>query len=566
MSLDKPTLLTDDYRKTALARAVPYSIFMGGAWYLPPDPDPESARIAIRLFPKLQAEQPELVARARLSAADYTPIDLATARWERLYGSYGRPLSEDPWNNVAGHAYMHGITPHLFQRIDADYAIENLEKGKGAYFGWEMGLGKTLGACMVIDGWDANFVFIACPNSAKQDPWVESLAKFCPWLEVVVVGNNKVARDAAMARAKQLMDAGTPMALVCHYQAIPIIEGANKRGWLKLGQWDLVICDEAHLFKTKGAKFTSSIRRLKKAGMLDLSGSVMSGDASKLFVPWQMFQPKRYRSQWRDWNDRFMEVVAGDYGQIVLGPELTKLDEFRTELGEVLTVRLAKDHLNVPEPVVVHHSVPLSLPQNAVYHKVADDLIAELPDGTTLATVDGAPLRTALRRITGGIPDGKPLNPGLISSKLDKVQELIDSAGDSQIVVFTWHKAPGVELVRRLRASGEGVGLINGDVPRAQRERALDLFKRGGYRVLVATIATLSASVNLQNASVVIMAEESDDPVDNAQAPGRVFRQGQTRTGSLHYVRAANTVDDLEVWPTSATKQELRRLVLGASS
>ncbi len=572
MSLDKPTLITDDYRQTAKARAVPYSIFMGGGWYLPPDPDPESARIAIRLFPALQATHPELVARARLSAADYTPIDLATARWAQLYPD-GRPLKLDPWKRIqsqlaadlaAWHApLVRPIATHLFQRIDADYAIENLSAGKGAYFGWEMGLGKTLGACMVIDGWDANFVFIACPNAAKQDPWVESLAKFCPWLEVVVVGNTKATRDSAMVRAKQLMDAGTPIALVCHYQAIPLIEGKNKRGWLKLGQWDLVICDEAHLFKTKGAKFTSSIRRLKKAGMLDLSGSVMSGDASKLFVPWQMFMPKRYRSQWRDWNDRFMEVVAGDYGQIVLGPELTKLDEFRAELGEVLTVRLAKDHLDVPEPVVVHHSVPLSSAQDKIYHKVADDLIAELPDGTTLATVDGAPLRTALRRVTGGVPSA---DGGLISSKLDKVQELVDSAGDSQIVVFTWHKAPGVELVRRLRASGEGVGLINGDVPRARREKVLDLFKRGGYRVLVATIATLSASVNLQNASVVIMAEESDDPVDNAQAPGRVFRQGQTRTGSLHYVRAANTVDDLEVWPTSATKQELRRLVLGASS
>ncbi len=563
MSLDKPILLTADYRQTAKARAVPYSIFMNSAWYLPPDPDPESARVAIRLFPKLQPEYPELVARARLSAADYTPIDYATERWRRLYPN-GRPLSADPWQRVNRFAALDGIVPHEFQRIDADRAIENLNVAKGAYFGWEMGLGKTLGALMVVDGWDANFVFIACPNSAKQDPWVKALNRFTPWLEVVVMGNSKATRDAAMKRAKGYVDTGTPFAMVCHYQAIPLIEGPKKRGWLPLGQWDLVIIDEAHTLKNRTAKFVASLRRLKKAGMLDLSGSVMSGAAEDLFVPWQMFQPKVYRSQWRDWNDRFMEVIPGDYGQIVVGPDIPRLPTFRAELGEVLTVRPAKDYLNVPEPVIVHHSVDLSPEQKRIYHEVTDNLLAELPDGTELATVDGAPLRSALRRVTGGVPT--PNGEGLISSKLDRVEELIDAAGDSQIVVFTWHKAPSRELVRRLRERGIGAGLINGDISKPKREKILELFKQGGYPVLVATIKTLSESVNLQNAGVVIMFEESDDPVDNEQAPGRVIRQGQTANVSLHYVRAANTVDDLEVWPTYMTKAELRRLVLGASS
>ena len=34
---------------------------------------------------------------------------------------------------------MH-MKPHLFQRIDAQFAIDNLSAGKGAYLGHEMGL------------------------------------------------------------------------------------------------------------------------------------------------------------------------------------------------------------------------------------------------------------------------------------------------------------------------------------------------------------------------------------------------------------------------------------------
>ena len=93
MPPDDPTLLTADYRKTALARAVPDSFFQDGGWWLPPDPDPDSCRVALRLFPALGAD-PELVARAALSAVDYTPIDYSTARW------VDRPLSADPWQHV----------------------------------------------------------------------------------------------------------------------------------------------------------------------------------------------------------------------------------------------------------------------------------------------------------------------------------------------------------------------------------------------------------------------------------------------------------------------------------
>lgn len=415
---------------------------------------------------------------------------------------------------------------------------------------------------MVIEKWEANFILIACPNSAKQDPWAQELARFCPWLKVVVVGNGATAYSAAMEQAHAYARAAVPFAMICHYEALWRIEGENKRGWLKLGCWDLLICDEAHMLKNRKAKFVAALRRMKAVGRLNLSGSVMSGAAEDLFVPWQMFQPKRYRSQWRDWNDPFLDVVEGDFGKVVVGPRLHRLADFRAALGECLTVRLAKDHLDIPAAHVVRHACRLLPAQKAVYHKVADDLLAELPDGSELATVDGAPLVSALRRVTGGIPAADGV--GLLSGKLDAVMEVLLSAGDSQGVVFTWHKRPLYELQRRLLAAGVPVGIVCGDVAGAQREAAVDLFKRGGTQFLVATIKTLSAAVNLQNAGLVCMVEHSYDPVDNEQAIGRVVRQGQTAHASVHHFAVEDSVDDLQVLPVAVTKAELRRLVLGS--
>lgn len=557
----RATLITDDYRKTGLARAVPYSYFSGGAWWLPPDPDPESARYALRLFPRLNVTNPELVARAKLSTADHTPIDYSMPRWVKLHGPDGRLPIRDPWQRVNEAAAAAGIAPHTFQRADADYAIDRLDKGIGAYFGWEMGLGKTLGACMVIDGWPANFIFIACPNDAKQDPWVQELTRFCPWIEPVVVGNTAKARAEALDRAKSNLDAGRPTALICHYQAIPLIDGKNRKGWKKLGRWDLLICDEAHLLKSQSAKFTRAVGRLDAVGKLFLSGSVMSGDPEKLFVPFKMLRPKRYSRQWDHWNDRFLDVIETDYGRVVIGPSPSRLPEFRAELGECLVVRPASKYLKLPEPRRIEHSLDLHPEQTRVYHALADDLMAELPDGEVQLTTDGAALLTALRRTTGGVP--APDGDGFISTKLDKSLSLVSSAGDSQIVFFAWHKRLVRAFVARCHAAGVSCGVIDGDVPKPQRDAAIDLFKRGGYQVIAATIATLSTAVNLQNASEVIMAEESFDPIDNEQAIGRVLRQGQLQSVSVHSLRCRDTVDDLDVLPTYVTKGELRKMLLG---
>jgi hypothetical protein len=101
--------LTDDYRKNGLARNVPDAYFADGAWYLPPDPDPESARIALRFFPGLQATEPELVAASRLSVADHTPIDLATEHWQRTrVDTDTEDESYDPWQRVLAAMQKYG--------------------------------------------------------------------------------------------------------------------------------------------------------------------------------------------------------------------------------------------------------------------------------------------------------------------------------------------------------------------------------------------------------------------------------------------------------------------------
>lgn len=476
------------------------------------------------------------------------PIDLATPAWAE------RPVSQDPWRRLGG-----GLTPHRYQRIDSQYVIDGLNAGRGMYLGWEMGLGKTLGAAMVIDGWDANFNLVICPNSAKAQ-WANMLRAYCPWLQVFVIGNSAAHRERAFNQALRAANAGEPFALICHYEAVKLIEGANKRGWLKLGQWDLVVVDEAHQLKGTTSKRAGAIRRLKRAGMLMLSGSVMSGNLEQLFTPLQMLRPLKYKSKHRDWISPYMETASNGFAIEVTGPRMDRLPQLRAELGEVLVVRRAKDHLDIPTPHIVHHDVELLPEQERIYNELVTKLMAELPDGDWVAVEDGATLMAALRQVTAGVPraDGT-----VASAKHDKAMEIIESAAGSQLLAFTWHKAPGRELQRRCGEASIRAGLVNGDVPVARRTAVIEDFKAGEMPVLAATISTLGVAANLQNASAVLFIEESYDPVDNEQAVGRVVRQGQSAVASVHYIRAIDTVDG-RVLDGAMSKADLRRLVLGA--
>lgn len=420
------------------------------------------------------------------------------------------------------------------------------------------GLGKTLGACMVADGWGANFVLVVCPNSAKHRTWAKA-APLVPWLgEPIVIGNSAKARESAMQDARIRMDAGTPTLVVVHYEALALID------WAPLGTLDLVIFDEGHRLKNHKAKFTKAAMRIPTVGRLFLSGSVLDGDVEDLWVPMKMMQPKRYPTRWKSWNDRFVDYAEGDFGRISLGARPYRIPELRAELGEVLVVRRASDELDIPAPHVQHVDLPMLPPQRTAYKEMVDKLFAGLPDGDILAATAGASLVSALRQVTGGVPleDGK-----YASAKLDYIEELVGGppapgvgGRPLQTVVFFWHKEPANRLAERL---GPLATIVHGDIPNARREAALEDFVCGRRRVLIATMATLSESVNLQNAGRVILAEKSWRPMDNEQAVARVVRQGQQAHASVYYLQCPDTVDTLAVVPRVESKRILRQLVLG---
>jgi SNF2 family DNA or RNA helicase len=151
----------------------------------------------------------------------------------------------DPGCKVCGGDHDHGnFFP--FQAIDLGYIAAVLRKHQSAEIAWERGLGKTLGACAIIESAVADRVLITSPNTAKESVWLDELRRFLPDHDVVVMPNGNPEK-----REKALQHVSTthhPVVLVAHYESLDLVAQTRSggKGWHRLPTWDIIVADESH--------------------------------------------------------------------------------------------------------------------------------------------------------------------------------------------------------------------------------------------------------------------------------------------------------------------------------
>lgn len=553
--------LTDEYKKAAMARAVP-----GAYWskedrsWVVEDATPRTAAVILRLFPELVATAPELADLRDSLLDDVRPFDNATPFGRRLEHSLA--------------------TLYDFQAIDLGYVAAVLDQHGGAYIGWERGLGKTLGACTLIEATGAQRTLIVAPNTAKESVWAAEMKRWLPNHNVMVLPNEKAKRERVLGtlrvstgRSKKAA-AGTavetPLVLVIHYEALALIAGKGKTAsgkrsvgddWKRYGTWDLFVCDEAHRLKNTDALMTKAAKKVPSKARLALSGSIIQNHAEELFSVLQWLFPKTYKAKWRDWNDRYLDYIEGGYGKVCVGIKPEKIEALRQELGVFMVYRRKEDELDLPGKTEQTLMVDLSPAQRRVYDELRDTCLASLDSGQVVKANDGLVMLTRLRQVATGLDlVGAEVAD---SAKQDIALELIEDNADEAFVVFSWFKGCCETLAERLRGRGIEAFVVTGDTKQSDRVDFIQRFQAGEGRVFIGTLSTLGESVNLQRASNAVFLDRSWNPALNVQAQDRIYRHGQTKPVTITHLVAKDTVDEHRVLPTLANKESLRRMILG---
>ena len=113
------------------------------------------------------------------------------------------------------------------------------------------------------------------------------------------------------------------------------------------------------------------------------------------------------------------------------------------------------------------------------------------------------------------------------ASKTDRLIDLLVRYGSmTGVLVFTRTKYGADKLARKLNKAGESAASIHGDKSQGAREKALESFRNGTVRVLVATDIA-ARGIDLDNITHVVNYELPNVPETYVHRIGRTGRAGR---------------------------------------
>jgi superfamily II DNA or RNA helicase len=188
-----------------------------------------------------------------------------------------------------------------------------------------------------------------------------------------------------------------------------------------------------------------------------------------------------------------------------------------------------------------------------------EDVLSELPD--RLETQEWVALEgAAMRAYRNAVLEGNfmamrraAFDPGTVkgSAKLRRLAEIVSEAADGgrKVIVFSYFRDV-LETVAEVLAGRDGVpgipvlGPLTGDISPSERQALVDkLTGVSGPAVLVSQIQAGGVGLNIQAASVIIIAEPQLTPSIEEQAIARAHRMGQVRRVDVHRLLCEDSVD-----------------------
>jgi SNF2 family DNA or RNA helicase len=189
-----------------------------------------------------------------------------------------------------------------------------------------------------------------------------------------------------------------------------------------------------------------------------------------------------------------------------------------------------------------------------------EDVLSELPprlETQEWVALEGPTLRAYRKAVLAGnfmAMRRAAFDPGTVkgSPKLRRLVEIVSEAADGgrKIVVFSYFRDVLETVTQVLGSERDGVqgvhvvGPLTGDIPPTGRQAMVDEFTAAkGPAVLVSQIQAGGVGLNIQAASVIIIAEPQLTPSIEEQAIARAHRMGQVRRVDVHRLLCGDSVD-----------------------
>jgi superfamily II DNA or RNA helicase len=374
-----------------------------------------------------------------------------------------------------------------YQVFGAQYAIHQ----ERSILGDEMGLGKTIQALAAVAHLAASGqqqFLVVCPASVQMN-WLNEITKHT---RLVPHNLHGTTRDAAARR--WVREGGV---------AVTTFGTLGRLADVKEHDTAMLIVDEAHYVKNPKAERSQSVvdAAAKTQRVLFLTGTPMENRVEEFRNLVGYLQP-------------------GIAHRVDASDAIVGANRFRRAVAPVYLRRNQEDVLTeLPDKIEVDDWVLLTPQDQAAYRDAVRS--------RNLMAMRQAAFMAA------------------VPAKLERIQEIVDEAREDgrKVIVFSFF----LGVLDRIRnaVGQDAAGPIRGSVPPRERQRLVDEFSAAqGHAVLLSQIEAGGVGLNVQAASIVVLAEPQWKPSIEEQAIARAHRMGQIRTVQVHRLLAKDSVDE----------------------
>jgi len=423
--------------------------------------------------------------------------------------------------------------PHAYQK----YAIDYIKTHPVAAILLGCGLGKTSVALTAIndmlhDSFDVRKVLVVAPIRVCTNSWPDEIRKWDHLSGLrfsVAVGTRRERLAALKADAEVYIINRENLPWLVEQSGLPF-------------DYDMCVLDELSSFKNWQSKrfraFMKVRPRLKR--VVGMTGTPSSNGLMDLFAEYRCL----------DMGERLGRFI-GRYREAYFAPDRRNgniiysykplpgaEEEIYRKIGDITISMKSTDFLDMPSLVTSEYAVTLDDEERKVYDSMKKDLILQLPGGEVTAA-NAASLSGKLSQMANGavyLDDG--VYTAIHDRKLDALEDIIEAANGSPVLVAYWYRHDIERISERLRKL---------HIPAARLDKPEDIRKwnNGEYPVMLIHPASAGHGLNLQNGGSTIVWFSIPWSLElYTQTVDRLFRQGQkSETVSVIHITAKDTID-----------------------
>ena len=423
--------------------------------------------------------------------------------------------------------------PHEYQR----YAIEYIKTHPTAAILLGCGLGKTSIALTAIDdmlhdSFLIRKVLVVAPIRVCTNSWPDELRKWDHLSDIrfsVAVGTRDERLAALRADAEVYIINRENLPWLVEDSGLPF-------------DYDMCVLDELSSFKNwQSKRFRAFMKvRPKLKRVVGMTGTPSSNGLMDLFAEYRCL----------DMGERLGRFI-GRYREAYFAPDRRNgniiysykplpgaEDEIYRRIGDITISMRSTDYLDMPDLVTSEYTVTLDKAEREKYEAMKRNLLLRLPNGEVTAA-NAASLSGKLSQMANGAVYSDDGSVTVIHDrKLDALEDIIESANGSPLLIAYWYKHDLERISERLHKL---------HIPFARLDRPEDIrrWNSGEYPVMLIHPASAGHGLNLQHGGSTIVWFSIPWSLElYTQTVDRLFRQGQeAKTVSVIHIVTKGTID-----------------------